>query len=61
MEQGIELDVKANARNTKKDTMEYTYFDKNLCKENRYQVEQSNAWMDALKGIIIRYEKLTRN
>ena len=59
--EGIELNVKANQRNTKKDTMEYTYFDERLYKENRYKVEQSNAWMDAFKGTIIRYEKLTRN
>lgn len=60
-EEGLELNVKANPRNTKKDTMEYTYFDERLYKENRYKVEQSNAWIDAFKGIIIRYEKLTRN
>lgn len=57
----IELNVKANPRNTKKDTMEYTYFDERLYRGNRYKVEQSNAWMDAFKGTIIRYEKLTRN
>jgi hypothetical protein len=57
----IELNVKANPRNAKKSTEEYEYFDEELYKDNRYKVEQSNAWMDAFKGIIIRYEKLTRN
>ena len=53
--------MKANKRNTKKDAQGYTYFDERLYKENRYKVEQSNAWMDSYKGTIIRYEKLTRN
>jgi len=57
----IELNVKANPRNVKKTTIEYEYFDEELYIKNRSKVEQSNAWMDAFKGIIIRYEKLTIN
>ena len=57
----IELNVKENPRRTKESTEEYVYFDKELYIKNRYKVEQSNAWMDAFKGIIIRYEKLKRN
>jgi len=57
----IELNVKANSRNAKKSTEEYTYFDEELYIKNGYKVEQLNAWMDAFKGIISRYEKLTRN
>jgi len=57
----IELNVKANPRNAKKSTNEYAYFDEELYIKHRYKVEQSNAWMDAFKGIVIRYEKLTRN
>jgi sensor histidine kinase YesM len=57
----IELNVKANSRNDKKSTKGYEYFDDNLYINNRYKVEQSNAWMDAFKGIVIRYEKLKRN
>ena len=29
--------------------------------ENKYKVEQSNTWMEAFKGIIIRYERLIQN
>lgn len=61
MEEKIELNVKANPRNAKKSTKEYAYFDETLYTDNRYKVEQSNAWMDGYKGIIIRYEKLVRN
>lgn len=57
-EKGIELNVKTNARKTKKQATTVSYFDDKLYDENRYKVEQTNAWMDAFKGIIIRYEKL---
>jgi hypothetical protein len=49
--------VKENPRHTKKKTKGVAYFDDLLYEENRYKVEQTNAWMDAFKGIIIRYEK----
>lgn len=58
-EKGIELNVKSNTRKTKKQSTTVSYFDDKLYDENRYKVEQTNAWMDAFKGIIIRYEKLT--
>ena len=57
----IELNVKENSRGAKESTEEYVYFNKELYMKNRYKVKQSNAWMDAFKGIIIRYEKLNRN
>ena len=57
-EMEIELNVKANKRGAKESTLEYEYFDTELYNKNRYKVEQSNAWMDAYKGILVRYEKL---
>jgi transposase len=55
---GIELNVKENPRRGKKKSKVMSYFDDKLYDDNRYKVEKTNAWMDAFKGIIIRYEKL---
>lgn len=55
---GIELNVKDNPRRTKTKVSLTAYFDDKLYNENRYKVEQTNAWMDAYKGILIRFEKL---
>lgn len=41
----IELNVKANPRNAKKNADENAYFTEELYIKNRYKVEQSNAWM----------------
>ena len=53
----IELNVKGNRRNKKQDNDEYKYFDDELYKK-RNVIERSNAWMDAFKALLIRYEKL---
>ena len=57
----IEINVKPNTRGAKTNTDAYEYFDEELYDKNRYKVEQSNAWMDGFKGVIIRYEKLKKN
>lgn len=53
----IELNVKPNPRNQKQQKDEYQYFDELLYKR-RIKIEHANAWMDAFKALLIRYEKL---
>lgn len=55
----IELNVKENPRGRKSSQPTTPYFDDMLYDENRYKIERTNAWMDAYKGILIRFEKLT--
>lgn len=52
----IELNVKPNKRNAKQDNIEYKYFDDELYKR-RTKVEHANAWPDAFKALLVRYEK----
>lgn len=56
---GIELNVKENPRSRKGTNPTTPFFDDQLYNENRYKIERTNAWMDAYKGILIRFEKLT--
>lgn len=55
-ENGIELNVKPNKRNTKNKHNYYRYFDEELYKK-RTKIEHANAWMDSFKALLIRYEK----
>lgn len=57
-EKEIELNVKENKRNKKSNNDAYRYFDEELYKR-RTKIEHANAWMDAFKALLIRYEKLT--
>lgn len=57
-EKEIELNVKQNRRNNKKGCCSYRYFDDELYKR-RTKIEHANAWMDAFKALLIRYEKLS--
>lgn len=54
----IILNVKPNKRNRKQETVEYKYFDDELYKR-RNKIEQANAWLDAYKALLVRYEKKT--
>ncbi len=54
---GIELNVKQNQRSQKQQSEVYRYFDELLYKR-RTKIEHANAWMDAFKALLIRYEKL---
>ncbi|MFT4156179.1 MAG: transposase [Parafilimonas sp.] len=57
-ENEIELNVKPNKRNQKQQqSIDYNYFDEELYKR-RTKIEHANAWMDAFKALLIRYEKL---
>lgn len=58
-EKAIELNVKDNPRGSKNKQPTTPFFDDVLYDENRYKIERTNAWMDAYKGILIRFEKLT--
>lgn len=55
----IELNVKENPRGRKCSKPTTLYFDDLLYDKNRYKIERTNAWMDAYKGILVRFEKLT--
>ncbi len=54
----IELNVKQNPRNQKQQSDECRYFDEQPYKI-RTKIEHANAWTDAFKALLIRYEKLT--
>jgi transposase len=56
-EEEIELNVKENKRNKKQDNDEYKYYDDELYKR-RTKIEHANAWMDAFKALLVRFEKL---
>lgn len=60
IEKEIEANIKANPRNKEKHKEENWYFDEELYKR-RTVIEHANAWMDGFKGLVIRYEVLTRN
>ncbi|OMP74470.1 IS5 family transposase [[Flexibacter] sp. ATCC 35208] len=51
----IELNVKPNKRNSKTSTDQYRYFDDELYKK-RTKIEHANAWLDAFKALLVRYE-----
>jgi transposase len=53
----IQLNVKPNKRSKKELGLTYKYFDEELYK-NRTKIERANAWIDAFKALLIRYEKL---
>jgi transposase len=55
----IELNVKENSRSRKNNLPTAPFFDDVLYDKNRYKIERTNAWMDAYKGVLIRFEKLT--
>jgi len=52
----IVLNVKPNPRNNKQENLEYKYFDDELYKR-RTKIEHANAWLDAFKALLVRYEK----
>ncbi len=54
----IELNVKNNPRGCKNKQPTTPFFNNKVYEENRYKIERTNAWMDAYKGILIRFEKL---
>ena len=51
----IELNVKDNPRGRKSYQPTKTFFDDMLYDENRFKIERTNAWMDAYKGILVRF------
>lgn len=60
IEKEIEVNIKPNPRNIKKDNDEDHYFDEELYKK-RTVIEHANAWMDSYKALLVRYEVLARN
>ena len=56
----ITLNVDRNKRNSSK-APDDDYFIDNKLYNNRFVIEQSNAWMDAFKGLMLRYETSSQN
>jgi len=54
-EKEIEVNIDKNQRNEKEPQDEYVYFDELLYKQ-RYVIEQTNAWLDGFKTLLVRYE-----
>lgn len=52
---GIILNVAENKRNRNTESNSDHIFDEELY-ENRYVIERSNAWLDAFKTLLVRYE-----
>ena len=60
-EAGILANIKSNPRNRQKNCEDtYIYFDEQLYKQ-RGVIEHANAWMDAYKALLVRFETSTRN
>lgn len=53
----IEANVKTNPRSKKAESTDYEYFDEELYKR-RLVIEQSNAWLDSFKTLLVRFETL---
>lgn len=53
-ERNIEANIDRNPRNIRPDAP-YVYFDEELYKR-RFTIEQTNAWLDGFKALLIRYE-----
>lgn len=53
-EQNIEANIDRNPRNIRPDAP-YIYFDEALYKR-RFAIEQTNAWLDGFKALLVRYE-----
>ena len=54
---GIIANVDFNKRNSKK--LDYNYVFDDLLYKERFSVERTNAWIDAFKALLIRFETLT--
>ena len=51
----IEANIDINHRNSSKETDEYLYFDDKLYRR-RFVIERMNAWIDAFKILLVRFE-----
>jgi transposase len=59
-ERGIILNIATNKRNRRSEPDSDHIFDEELYK-NRYVIERSNAWLDAFKTLLVRYETKARH
>lgn len=53
-ENGIIANIDFNKRNSKK--LDYTYVFDDLLYKERFSVERTNAWIDAFKALLVRFE-----
>lgn len=58
-EKGINCNISINKRNSKHDDYEH-FVDEELYKE-RFSIERTNAWIDAFKCLLVRFETTIRN
>ena len=54
-QQQIETNVKSNPRSTQKESTDYQHFDSQLY-ARRPVIEQTNAWLDSFKALLVRFE-----
>ena len=61
-EKEMEVNIKENPGNKKRDKggLQFKYFDEELYKR-RFKIEHANAWMDAFKALLIRFETKLNN
>lgn len=59
-EKEIEANIKENPRNKKGSALHFRYFDEELYRR-RIKIERANAWMDAFKALLIRFETKLNN
>lgn len=51
----IEANIKPNPRSTQEESTDYQYFDSELY-ARRLVIEQTNAWLDSFKALLVRFE-----
>ena len=61
-EKEMEVNIKENPGNKKrgKGGLQFKYFDEELYKR-RFKIEHANAWMDAFKALLVRFETKLNN
>lgn len=57
---GIEANVKPNPRSGQRESTDYQYFDEELY-QRRFVIEETNAWLDSFKALLIRFETSLQN
>lgn len=56
----IEANIKSNPRTGQKESTDYQYFDDELY-QRRVVIEQTNAWLDSFKALLVRFETSLAN
>ena len=60
VQEEIEVNIKSNPRTGQKESTDYQYVDDELY-QRRVVVEQTNAWLDSFKALLVRFETSLAN